>query len=306
VSRRAASDPGLADHPCIPRDSVDRLIADWGRVRPDLDVRPVAIITRLERLRGHIDAELERVFESYGLSGPSFAVLVSLARLNEPGGVSQRRLMAELGLTSGTVSVRMDRLVEQRLVDRQPDPDDKRNTRITLTDAGRVLFERVAPAHLANERRLLSSLSETEQELLATLLRKLLVEYEGSLPPPDAPVRLGLTLAPVHVTMSMRGAVGLPPVPGLLVREVADGGPASAVGLRQGDVLVRAGQHELRSVAALYAAIAEAAGQRSLELEVVRGTSERVVSLTLADVDLAAALRLARTAGRAAREEHVL
>lgn len=297
----------MVDHHCIPRDSVDGLIADWGRVRPDLDVGPLAIISRLERLRGHLDAELERVFESHGLSGPSFAVLVSLARLNEPGGVSQRRLMDELGLTSGTVSVRMDRLVDQGLVDRQPDPDDKRNTRIMLTDAGRALFERVAPAHLANERRLLSSLNEAEQAMLAALLRKLLVEYEGSLPARNAPFRLGLTLAPTHVTMRMRTDVGLPPASGLLVRDVVDGGPASAAGVRQGDVLLRAGQYELRSVAALYAAIADAAPQHRMRVEVVRGVTERVLSLSLVGLGDPSAVRgLAETAGRTPREEHVV
>ena len=51
---------------------------------------------------------------------------------------------------------------------------------ITLTARGRELFERVVPAHLANERRLLSGLTEPEQQVLASLLRKLLVEFEGS------------------------------------------------------------------------------------------------------------------------------
>ena len=306
VSRRPPLGNLTADHQCIPRDSVDRLIADWARVRPDLDMRPLAVISRLERLRGHVDDELERVFEAHGLTGPSFAVLVTLARLNEPGGVAQRRLMEELGLTSGTVSVRMDRLVEQGLVDRQPDPDDRRNTRITLTDAGRAVFERAVPAHLANERRLLSSLSDAEQDLLATLLRKLLAEYEGTLPPRDAPLRLGLTLAPAHVTIRMRRAVGLPDVAGLLVREVDADGPAAAAGLRQGDVLTRAGRYDLRSVAALYAAIADAASQRRLRLEIVRGLSEHTSSLTLPTVTPTAALRLAEATGRAPREAHIV
>src|SRR6476469_1080894 len=110
-----------------PHDSVDRLLADWQRVRPELDFSPVAVISRLSRVRGHIDAELERLFAEHGLTGPSFGVLVTLARLNEPDGVSQRRLMDELGLTSGTISVRMDRLVEQGLVERRPDPGDRRH-----------------------------------------------------------------------------------------------------------------------------------------------------------------------------------
>jgi DNA-binding MarR family transcriptional regulator len=276
----------LADHSCTPRDSVDRLIASWRRVRPDLDILPVGIVERLGRVRGYIDVELERLFEQYHLSDPDFSVLVTLARLNEPGGVPQRRLMDELHLTSGTISVRIDRLTDQGLVLRRPDANDKRNTRISLTQPGRALFERVAPAHLENERRLLSSLSVAEANLLASLLRKLLVEYEGSAATEDATIRLGLTLAPAHVAVAMRRAVGLSPVPGLLVQAVTEGGPAALAGIQEGDVLVRSGSRDLRSVSALCAAIEAASRRGTLRLRTLRGSDERlaVVSLRLGSV----------------------
>ena len=149
--------------------------------------------------------------------------------------------MDELGLTSGTISVRIDRLAEDGLVERRPDPGDGRNSLIVLTEQGRQVFERVVPAHLENERRLIVALDDDERAALATLLRKLLVEYEGSLPPAGAHVRLGLTLSPAHVTIAMRRAVGLPAGAGLLVRDVDETGPARAV-LRPGDVLERAGR----------------------------------------------------------------
>jgi len=293
-----------ADHHCIPCDSVDRLLARWAEVRPDLDFAPVAVVARLGRLRSHFDAELEVVFGDHGLSGPAFAVLVSLARLNEPGGVSQRRLMDDLGLTSGTVSVRMDRLVEQGLVERRADPLDRRNARITLSDRGRELYERVVPAHLANERRLLGALTAAEHDLLVDLLRKLLVEFEGSVPPDGAPLRLGLTLAPVHVTLAMRRAVGLPDALGLLLRAVEDSGPAAEAGLRPGDVLLRSGEHDLLSVAGLYAAMADASEGGRLRVRILRGVDERAVTVRLPAVAPDATLALARTAGRTARDLH--
>jgi DNA-binding MarR family transcriptional regulator len=281
VSPRNTLASALADHACIPLDSVDRLIASWQRVRPDLDILPLGIIARLGRIRGYFDLELERLFERYALSGPDFSVLVTLARLNEPGGVPQRRLMDELHLTSGTISVRIDRLSDQGLVLRGADARDKRNTRVSLSQHGRALFERVAPAHLENERRLLSSLSTPEADLLATLLRKLLVEYEGSAAPEGTSLHLGLTLAPAHVTVAMRKAVGLAPVAGLLVQAITDGGPAALAGVQTGDVLVRAGRRALRSVAALYEAIETASQRGSLRLIVLRGSDERSVSIAL-------------------------
>jgi DNA-binding MarR family transcriptional regulator len=258
---------------------VDALLDSWRSRRPDLDFAPVGIVARLARVRGRIDRELDPVFAAHGLGAASFAVLVTLARIGEAGGVSQRRLMDELGLTSGTISVRMDRLVDQGLVARQPDPESRRNTLITLTERGRELFEQVVPAHLANERRLLSALDDEERELLAALLRKLLVEFEGSRPQASRP-RLGLSVAPAHVAMAMRESVGLPAVPALLVRGVDLDGPACRAGVRTGDMLLRAGERDLRSVAALYAALEDAAGER-LELRLLRGAEETGVTVAL-------------------------
>lgn len=271
-----------------PGDSVDALIQSWRRTRPDLDFAPVGVIARLARVRSHVERALEPVFAAHGLGAASFAVLVTLARIGDERGVSQRRLMDELGLTSGTISVRMDRLVEQGLVDRRPDPASKRNTLITLTERGRELFETVVPAHLANERRLLSALDDEERELLAGLLRKLLVEFEGSRDPAGG-ARLGLTVAPAHVTMALRESVGLDPVPALLVRAVAQGGAACSAGVRTGDVLLRAGRRELRSVAALHAGLEEAAAAgRPLKLHVLRGAEEAEVVVRLADGNIRA------------------
>src|ERR1700730_3273814 len=130
----------VADHHCIPRDSVDRLVASWHDARPELEVEPVEVVVRLARVRNHIDAELAAGFAASGLSGASFQMLVTLVRLQRPQGVTQRRLMDELGLTSGTISVRVDRLVADGLIERTADPDNKRNVSIPLTDRGRELF----------------------------------------------------------------------------------------------------------------------------------------------------------------------
>lgn len=285
------------DHHCLPRDSVDALLRSWQQRQPEIDFTPIEVITRLHRVRGHIDAELNRVFEAHELSSANFAVLVTLARIGEDGRVSQRRLMDELGLTSGTISVRMDRLVEAGLVDRQPDPHSRRNSLITLTERGRELYERVVPAHVANERRLLSPLTEDEQQALASLLRKLLVEFEGSRPPVDVPLRLGLTLAPAPVAIIMRESVGLAPVPALLVRAVEDDGPSSTAGIRAGDLMVRGGTHELRSIAALYAAINDAAETRRLKLTLMRGTDEHHLTVKLGDRSTPDGTLAATTAG---------
>ena len=79
----------------------------------------------------------------------------------------------------------------------------------------------------------------------------------------------------------MRRAVGLPERTGLLVRHVEDDSPAAAAGIERGDLLASAGGNELDSVDALYAALDAAAESGMLELTVVRGTEERVVTANL-------------------------
>jgi DNA-binding MarR family transcriptional regulator len=287
----------------IPEDSVDALLESWRGQRPDLDFAPIGVITRLGRLRGHLDTAIEAVFAPYGLGSSDFAVLVTLARIGDESGISQRRLMDELGLTSGTISVRMDRLVEEGLVERRPDPESKRTTLITLTAHGRDVFERVVPAHLDNERRLLAALTDDERALLAGLLRTLLVEFEGSTAAPAGSARLGLTLAPAHVAISMRESVGLPPTPGLLVRTVDQAGPAAAAGIRTGDVLRSVGNRELRCVAALHTAIGEATTTQGVQITLLRGLNEQRVTVRLTD---SARPRAAppTVGGRTTRGEH--
>jgi DNA-binding MarR family transcriptional regulator len=262
-------------------DQTDRVLHQWAEVRPDLDMSSVGVISRLARLRAIIDEEQEAVFAEHGISNPTFTTLVTLVRLNRPGGISQRRLADEMGLTPGTVSARIDRLVADGLVARAPDPADRRGSLVTLTDRGRDLFEAVVPAHLANQVRLLGSLTPDEQATLAGLLRKLLVAFEGSAELEHLPVRLGLTLAPVHVALAMQRAVGLPERPGLLVRAAEEQSLAAAAGLAEGDVLFEAAGVPLRSVSALYSAISEALPAGRLELRVRRGLRDRTVSVPL-------------------------
>jgi DNA-binding MarR family transcriptional regulator len=268
------------DTDCTPPDSVDSLLESWAEALPGIDIEPVAVITRLARIRRHLDRELESVFERFGLGPSTFEALVTLRRIAGDAGVSQKRLADEVGVTPGTISVRIDHLVAEGLAERRPDPESKRSSLVALTDQGRDLFDRVAPVHLENERRLLAALSEEDRELLVGLLRKLLVEFEGSAPIDDNGQRLGVVLTPAHVTIELRRSVGLPEVAGLLVRSVAPGSPAAEAGIESGDVLIAAGDHDLRSSSSLYAAVRDS-GKNPLALRLLRGSDEVQINVQL-------------------------
>jgi DNA-binding MarR family transcriptional regulator len=163
--------------PTAVEDSIARVIDSWQATRPELPVEPIAVIARIARLQAIIAPRLERVFQRFGIRTGDFAVLATLVRLADDR-VSQRRLGAEIGLTPGTISLRIDRLVRERLVERGPDPDDGRGALISLTASGRELFEACAPEHLANAQTLLDGLSGADRERLGELLGELLCSLE--------------------------------------------------------------------------------------------------------------------------------
>jgi DNA-binding MarR family transcriptional regulator len=153
----------------LARDFADDLVASWAERRPDLDVTPVAITSRLARVRDHFEGEVAAVVGSFGLGAPSFVLLATLARL---GPVPEARLAQELGLTAPTAAIRVDRLVSDGLVARE-------DAAVALTAEGQALVDRAVPAHLENLASLVAPLDASEQATLADLLRRLLVSFEG-------------------------------------------------------------------------------------------------------------------------------
>ncbi len=265
---------------CHLRDHTDWILEGWARERPDLDVSPVAIINRLGRLQSYLRAEIGAVYERFGLSSASFAVIAALRRAGSPYQLSQRALMDTLQLTSGTISVRIDRLVQDGLVERLPDPNDQRGVLVRLKEKGITLFDQVAPIHLANEGRLLSALNAEQREQIASLLRTLLLSFESVAPEdPQHPSHwIGASLAPAHIAREIRRSVGLPDPPGLLVQAVAIPSPAAEAGLQEGDLIIAANGKEIRSIDSLCEQLL-AAQDCSLTLEVLRGIERRVLHL---------------------------
>src|SRR6266566_3806824 len=197
-----------------------------------------------------------------------------------PVGVINRlaRVMTQLALTSGTISLRVDRLAKRGIVTREADPDDKRGQRVRLTAEGLRLFDKVAPLHLANEERLLSSLTHDERVTLARLLSKLLISFESGTVQAGLP--LGMRLEPAHLARYRRTAAGLSDTPGLLVAETIEGTPAASAGLARGDLIVAVDGIECRSEDVLAQAIDRVGPAGRLRLSVLRGNNHHQVTVT--------------------------
>ncbi len=94
------------------------------------------------------------------------------------------------------------------------------------------------------------------------------------------PAHLGVAVAPANVAARLRAAVGLTGREGLLVREVADGSPAANAGITRGDLLVRAGDRDLRTTDDLFAVLGGVSTGDQLVAGIVRGVEELDVTIT--------------------------
>ena len=168
-------------------DEVDEIVAAWRRERPDLDVEPLQVLSRISRLASVLDERRADAFVGHGLQGYEFDVLSVLRRSGEPFERTAGELAALTHVTSGTMTSRLDRLVTRELVARRPDPADGRLVRVRLTAVGRQRVDAAFAALLHSERELVATLSDAGRDELADSLRSLLHAASGA-PAPASPV----------------------------------------------------------------------------------------------------------------------
>jgi DNA-binding MarR family transcriptional regulator len=159
-------------------DHVDRILAQWNRERPDLDVEPMGLLGRISRLSTHLAREVEKTLAGHGLNSASFDVLATLRRSGPPYRLSPGDLVATTMVSSGTMTNRLDQLEKAGLIERSHNPDDRRGVIIALTAKGFTLVDEAVSAHVENEHRLIQGLDAQERAALGGLLRKFLTEFE--------------------------------------------------------------------------------------------------------------------------------
>lgn len=150
-------------------------VSQWRQEMPDLDLRAMEALGRLSELALVIRRDhLVPVFAEYGLQDGEFDVLAALRRSGAPYRMTPTELYGINMLSSGGMTARLDRLETSGLIERLPNPNDRRGTLVQLSDKGRALIERALSAHSANQTRILASLSADEQDQFGALMAKLL------------------------------------------------------------------------------------------------------------------------------------
>ena len=156
------------------RDEVDELVEAWRRERADLDLAPVEVFSRIGRLARLLDKARREAFTAHEIELWEFDVLAALRRAGRPYQLSPGALLRETMVTSGTMTNRVDRLAHRGLVERFPDPNDRRGVLVRLTVDGKRTVDGAFESLLASEAELLSDLSPDDRARLAELLRQLM------------------------------------------------------------------------------------------------------------------------------------
>lgn len=158
-------------------DVIDRMIADWQRVRPDLDSSPLGVVGRVIVLARHLEQSVEAALKPHGLTLGQFDILATLRRREPNGGLNPTQLCENVALTSGGMTSRLDKLEAAKLIERQSDPTDRRGVVVVLTAKGRKLIDAATGTRFEEAADSMPTLSAAEVGRLEEALRKWLAAY---------------------------------------------------------------------------------------------------------------------------------
>ena len=111
-------------------------------------------------------------------------VMRALAMARRP--LSQKELARAAGVEQPTMAETIARLVRDGMVQRDPNPDDKRSTGISLTRLSRARFPKARAVLIESEREAMAGLSDDERALLRDLLERVLANLETKGDHPEA------------------------------------------------------------------------------------------------------------------------
>ncbi len=113
---------------------------------------------------------IQKDIESHKINNENF---ITLELLYSKGPHPVQKISEILSIPSGSITYVVDKLEKKGLVERQPNPNDRRASNVVLTEEGRALFDEIFPKHVAIISQNLSFISIDEKELLIDLLKRI-------------------------------------------------------------------------------------------------------------------------------------
>lgn len=117
-------------------------------------------------------ARLKLRFAPLGESDLSFSQIALMASLSKMPDCNAKQVAEIMGLSAPTVSVALNRLEEGGWISRKPDPEDRRATRLQLTNKGSAILAKMRKHRNARVKEFLGGLDDGEQAQLFELLEK--------------------------------------------------------------------------------------------------------------------------------------
>ena len=158
---------------------MDKILEQWATERPDLDASPMGVIGRISRLARTYERVMGAGLAKFGLQNDEFDVLATLRRSGRPLGLKPKDLIDSMMVSSATITQRIDKLEARGLIERRPDPGDRRGVIVRLTSSGKKVVDRAVANHVTVEAELLETLSPQERDVLCRLLRRLALTAEA-------------------------------------------------------------------------------------------------------------------------------
>jgi len=155
-------------------DRLDESLRVWAREIPDLNSLTEGIVERIQILAKALDRSMEQTLTEFGLDRRSYHLLGRLRSYGPPYRRSPGQLAADMRLSSGAMTNRLDRMEAAGLIRRLPDPKDRRGTLIEPTETGNATWDRTTGTQARREATIASVLEPEEREELHRLLRRLM------------------------------------------------------------------------------------------------------------------------------------
>ncbi|MGO9062847.1 MAG: MarR family winged helix-turn-helix transcriptional regulator [Candidatus Binataceae bacterium] len=164
------------------RDFVDRMLEEIHAEYPGRDTRAMAAVSRIQRAAFFFEAALARVAAKAGLNVRELLLIAALRRAGPTFCLNPAQLLKECFAPSATMTRQIDHLAEMGLVERKPDPGDRRSVLVRLTPRGRKLIDATVSLGVLSddpEMHAAHTLTSAEIDALNRILHKLLVQLEG-------------------------------------------------------------------------------------------------------------------------------